>query len=227
MSEAVLRALSLTGSMAWEILRALVFGFTVSSIVQAVVRGDTITSMLGDDRRRALAVATGLGMASSRRVPTPRSHWPAPYREVLDAGARRVEEQGCRRHLHVVCDGLTELPQAIETVWPPVITQTCIVHLLRNSFRYASKKDWPAIAKDLSRSTPPSESAALDAFVAFGEQWGDRYPAIIRQSRSHRPRTSALVQPLEGRFECVRGDLRRTPVSRTKVEPTQSVTPNT
>ena len=81
----------------------------------------------------------------------------------------------------VVCDGLKGLPAAIETVWPQAITQTCIVHLLRNSFRYASKKDWAAIAKDLKPIyTAPSESAALDAFVAFTETWGDRYPAIIK-----------------------------------------------
>jgi putative transposase len=81
----------------------------------------------------------------------------------------------------VVCDGLKGLPAAIETVWPQAITQTCIVHLLRNSFRYASKKDWPAIAKDLKPIyTAPSESGALDAFVAFTEQWGSRNPAIIR-----------------------------------------------
>ena len=64
----------------------------------------------------------------------------------------------------VVCDGLKGLPAAIETVWPQTITQTCIVHLLRNSFRYASKKDWAALAKDLKPIyTAPSESAALDA----------------------------------------------------------------
>ena len=62
---AVVHALSLTGSMAWAILWALIFGFALSSVVQAVVRRDTITSMLGDDRPRTLAVATGLGMASS------------------------------------------------------------------------------------------------------------------------------------------------------------------
>ncbi|RDH75110.1 permease [Mycolicibacterium moriokaense] len=64
-SHGLLHALSLIGSMAWSILWALVFGFVLSSIVQAVVRRDTITSMLGDDRPRTLAVATGLGMASS------------------------------------------------------------------------------------------------------------------------------------------------------------------
>src|SRR5258707_855992 len=81
----------------------------------------------------------------------------------------------------VVCDGLKGLPTSIETVWPQAITQTCIVHLLRNSFRYASKKHWAALAKDLKPIyTAPSESAALDAFVAFTEAWGSRYPAIIK-----------------------------------------------
>lgn len=81
----------------------------------------------------------------------------------------------------VVCDGLKGLPAAIETVWPQAITQTCIVHLLRNSFRYASKKDWAAIAKDLKPVyTAPSEAAALDAFASFGDKWEKRYPAIIR-----------------------------------------------
>lgn len=81
----------------------------------------------------------------------------------------------------VVCDGLKGLPEAIETVWPQAITQTCVVHLLRNSFRYASKRDWAAIAKNLKPIyTAPSESAAIDAFAAFGEKWEARYPAIIK-----------------------------------------------
>ena len=65
MVDALLHALSLTGSMAWQILWALVFGFTLSSVVQAVVRRDTISALLGDDKPRSLALATGLGMASS------------------------------------------------------------------------------------------------------------------------------------------------------------------
>jgi transposase-like protein len=95
----------------------------------------------------------------------------------------------------VVCDGLKGLPAAIETVWPQAITQTCIVHLLRNSFRYASKKHWPAIAKDLKPIyTAPSESSALDAFVAFSEQWGQRYPAIIRLWESAWPEFVPFLQ---------------------------------
>ena len=49
----------------------------------------------------------------------------------------------------VVCDGLKGLPDAIGTVWPQAITQTCIVHLMRASFRYAARQDWDKISKAL------------------------------------------------------------------------------
>jgi uncharacterized membrane protein YraQ (UPF0718 family) len=58
-------ALVLTGSMTWEILWALILGFALSAVVQAVVRRSTIVSLMGDDRPRTLAVAAGLGAASS------------------------------------------------------------------------------------------------------------------------------------------------------------------
>jgi uncharacterized membrane protein YraQ (UPF0718 family) len=63
--EAIGHALSIAGSMTWEILWALILGFTLSAVVQAVVRKSTIVRLLGDDRPRTLAVAIGLGAASS------------------------------------------------------------------------------------------------------------------------------------------------------------------
>ncbi len=65
MTHAVGHALALTGSMTWEILWALILGFTLSAVVQAVVRRSTVVALLGDDRPRSLAVAAGLGAASS------------------------------------------------------------------------------------------------------------------------------------------------------------------
>ncbi|WP_371793538.1 permease [Streptomyces sp. NBC_01471] len=62
---AVLHALSITGSMTWEITWALILGFILSAVVQAVVRKSTVVSLLGDDRLRTLAIAAGLGAASS------------------------------------------------------------------------------------------------------------------------------------------------------------------
>lgn len=62
---AVGHALALTGSMNWEILWALILGFTLSAMVQAVVRRSTIVALMGNDKPRTLAVAAGLGAASS------------------------------------------------------------------------------------------------------------------------------------------------------------------
>ncbi|MFB7617946.1 permease [Kitasatospora sp. NPDC056181] len=62
---AILHALSITGSMTWEITWALILGFVLSAGVQAVARRSTIVSVLGDDRPRTLARAAGLGAASS------------------------------------------------------------------------------------------------------------------------------------------------------------------
>jgi len=63
--DAITHALSVTWSMTWEITWALILGFTLSAVVQAVVRKSVIVRMLGDDRPKTLAVAAGLGVASS------------------------------------------------------------------------------------------------------------------------------------------------------------------
>src|SRR5437868_2131687 len=59
------RALSFAGGMTWEILWALVLGFLISAIVQALVSKQEMRRLLPDDSPRTLAVATGLGAASS------------------------------------------------------------------------------------------------------------------------------------------------------------------
>jgi transposase-like protein len=92
-----------------------------------------------------------------------------------------IKNRGVGDVLMVVCDGLTGLPDAISTVWPQTITQTCVVHLLRNSFRYAGRQHYEAIAKALRPVyTAPTEAAATERFLEFCETWGERYPAIVR-----------------------------------------------
>jgi putative transposase len=56
--------------------------------------------------------------------------------------------------LFVVCDGLKGLPEVVGNAWPAAIVQTCIVHLIRNTFRLASKRDWDELKRDVTRSTP-------------------------------------------------------------------------
>ena len=86
----------------------------------------------------------------------------------------------------VCCDGLTGLPDAINLVWPAATVQLCVVHLIRASLRYASKKDWGPLTKDLRLIyTAADEMAAEAALEAFEQHWGQRYPAIVRLWRSH------------------------------------------
>jgi transposase-like protein len=86
----------------------------------------------------------------------------------------------------VCCDGLSGLPDAIGVVWPQATVQLCVVHLIRAWLRYASKRDWSALTKDLRLIyTAVDEQAADAAMDAFAEKWSARYPTIIKLWRSH------------------------------------------
>jgi len=95
--------------------------------------------------------------------------------------AGTFENRGLEDVLMLVCDGLKGLPDAVEAVWPRTIVQTCVVRLLRNSFRYAACQDWDKIAKALKPvCTAPSEDAAMERLLEFQEAWGKKYPAIVK-----------------------------------------------
>jgi putative transposase len=86
----------------------------------------------------------------------------------------------------VCCDGLTGLPDAIGVTWPAAVVQTCVVHLIRASLRYASKRDWTPLTQSLRPIyTAADETAAAAALDAFADRWDRRYPAIVRLWRSH------------------------------------------
>src|SRR5215212_6993504 len=79
-----------------------------------------------------------------------------------------IKNRGTNDVCIVVCDGLKGLPEAITTVWDRAIVQTCVIHLLRNTFRYASRKYWDQIAKDIRPVyTAPAEAAAKERFTEF------------------------------------------------------------
>ncbi|MGH8894476.1 MAG: IS256 family transposase, partial [Actinomycetes bacterium] len=117
----------------------------------------------------------------------------------------------------VCCDGLKGLPAAIEATWPQATVQTCVVHLVRNSLRYASKKHWAAIAKDLKRIYHASSVQAAETELdAFAQTWQDRYPAMVELWRRSWPEfipflafpidvrkliyTTNGIEPLNARF---------------------------
>jgi len=86
----------------------------------------------------------------------------------------------------VCCDGLTGLPDAITVAWPQAVVQLCVVHLIRASLRYASRKYWVPLTRDLRPIyTAADEAAAAAALEAFAASWGERYPAIVKLWRAH------------------------------------------
>jgi transposase-like protein len=92
-----------------------------------------------------------------------------------------LRNRGVRDVFFLVCDGLKGLPEVVSNVWPETIVQTCLVHLLRNTYRLTSKRDWDALKRHVTPIyTAVNATAARAAFEELVEVWGQRYPAIVR-----------------------------------------------
>jgi putative transposase len=92
-----------------------------------------------------------------------------------------LRNRGVKDTFFVVCDGLKRLPEVVSNVWPQAIVQTCIIHLIRNTFRLTSRKYWDEIKRDIKPIyTAINATAARAAFDELAEKWGQRYPAVIR-----------------------------------------------
>ena len=126
----------------------------------------TVVGVTVDGERDILGLWVGDGSEGAK-------YWHQVLTEILNRGTVDV--------CIVVCDGLRGLPDAIAAVWPLAIVQTCVLHLIRNTFRYASKADWDKLARDLRPVyTAATEQAARERLDELTGKWGERYPAIIR-----------------------------------------------
>src|SRR4051812_445866 len=92
-----------------------------------------------------------------------------------------LRNRGVRDVFFLVCDGLKGLPEVVMNVWPETIVQTCIIHLIRNTFRLTSRKYWDELKRDIKPIyTAVNETAARAAFEELATKWGERYPAVVR-----------------------------------------------
>ena len=96
-----------------------------------------------------------------------------------------LKNRGVTDVFFLVCDGLKGLPEVVSNVWPLTTVQSCIIHLIRNTFRLASRKDWDALKRDVKPIyTAVNAAAAATALDDVADRWGKRYPAIIRLWRN-------------------------------------------
>ncbi|XQZ30717.1 IS256 family transposase (plasmid) [Arthrobacter sp. NyZ413] len=92
-----------------------------------------------------------------------------------------IKNRGVKDSFFLVCDGLKGLPEVVGNVRPLTTVQTCIIHLIRNTFRLASKQDWDALKRDVKPiHTAVNANAARAAFEELTERWGRKYGAIVR-----------------------------------------------
>ena len=92
-----------------------------------------------------------------------------------------LKNRGVADVLLFCVDGLTGLKEAIEAAFPKAEIQRCIIHQLRNSFKYVSYKDIKEFSKDFkSVYTAVSENEALDELCMLKDKWGQKYPFALR-----------------------------------------------
>lgn len=91
-----------------------------------------------------------------------------------------LRNRGVSDILIACCDGLTGLPDAIRSIFPNTVVQTCVVHVIRNAMRFVSYNDRKKIAAVMRTiyTAPTLEGAEL-ALAEFDKQWGQKYPGAV------------------------------------------------
>jgi transposase-like protein len=106
-----------------------------------------------------------------------------------------LKNRGLQDILIACVDGLKGFPEAIAAEYPQTKIQLCIVHMVRNSLKYVSWKDYKAVTADLKQiyQAPTEEAAALE-LERFAEKWDGAYPQISKSWRSHWPNLITLFE---------------------------------
>jgi transposase-like protein len=127
---------------------------------------------------KTMHVALGVNLAGQKEVlglwlaeTEGAKYWLTVLTELHNRGLKDV---------FIACvDGLTGFPEAIQTVYPRVKVQPCIVHLVRNTLRYVADKDRRAVVADLKRIYQATTVAEAErALETLAEHWDGKYPSL-------------------------------------------------
>jgi transposase-like protein len=144
-----------------EIYAAIFIGAIVARIRDGQVASRPVYAAIGvtlDGRKDILGLWAGTGGEGAR-------FWMPVLLDMKNRGVKDV--------FFLVCDGLKGLPAVVSNVWPQTTVQTCIIHLIRNTFRLASRRDWDALKRDVKPiCTAVNAAAARAALDDLAEKRG-------------------------------------------------------
>lgn len=156
--------------------------------VYAIVYLDCIVVKIRQDRQvinKAIYLALGVNMEGQKEL---LGLWLSE-----NEGAKfwlgvltELQNRGVQDILIACVDGLKGFPDAINTVYPQTQIQLCVVHMVRNSLKYVSWKDYRTITADLKliyKST--TEEQGLQALEQFSQRWDGKYPQISKSWYAH------------------------------------------
>ena len=113
-----------------------------------------------------------------------------------------LKNRGVQDVLFFCVDGLPGFKDAIQAVFPQAQIQRCVIHMLRNSFKYVNYSDLKKFSADFKAVyNAPNESAALSELEMIKEKWGKKYPYAISNWENNWEDVSSFFQ--------FSGDIRR------------------
>ena len=106
-----------------------------------------------------------------------------------------LKNRGLKGVLFFCVDGLPGFKEAISAAYPQTQIQRCVIHMLRNSFKYVNCSDLKKFSSDCKAVyNAPNESAALSELEGFKEKWGRKYPYAIRNWENNWEDVSSFFQ---------------------------------
>lgn len=106
-----------------------------------------------------------------------------------------LKNRGVQDVLFFCVDGLPGFKEAIEAVYSNAQIQRCVIHMLRNSFKYVNYNDLKKFSSDFKRVyNAPSEEAALVELDTVKEKWGKKYPYAISNWENNWDDVSSFFQ---------------------------------
>ena len=106
-----------------------------------------------------------------------------------------LKNRGVKDVLFFCVDGLPGFKEAIQAVYPQAEIQRCVIHMLRNSFKYVNYNDLKKFSSDFKAVyNAPNETAALSELENIKEKWGKKYPYAISNWENNWEDVSSFFQ---------------------------------